>query len=93
MVSVGFRGSSTSLICGIYISKAIALNLQGRVSALKKFKKKKKKFFFFHHMACGIEHVPPALKAQSLNHWTAWRPEGTFLFCFRIVIPQVCLLV
>ena len=35
MVSVGFRGSSTSLICGIYISKAIALNLQGRVSALK----------------------------------------------------------
>ena len=91
MVSMGFRGSSTSLICGIYISKAIALNLQGRVSALKKLKKKKI-FFFLRHMACGIEHVPPALKAQSLNHWTAGRPKGAFLFCFRTGIPQVCLL-
>lgn len=44
-------------------------------------------------MACGIEHVPPALKAQSLNHWTAGRPKGAFLFCFRTGIPQVCLLV
>ena len=35
-------------------------------------------FFFGHHVACGIlvlqpgiEPMPPALEAWSLNHWTA----------------------
>ena len=35
-------------------------------------------FFWLHHVACGIlvpqpgiEPVPPAAEARSLNHWTA----------------------
>ena len=66
MVSVGFRGSSTSLICGIYISKAIALNLQGRVSALKKFKKKKKNFFFSTTWHVGSNMCPLPWKHRVL---------------------------
>ena len=49
--------------------------LAGEGDYLKKIKKKN---FFSHHMVCGvlvslprIKHVPPALKLQSLSHWTA----------------------
>lgn len=38
-----------------------------------------KKFFWLHQLACGIERMPPALRAQSLNHWTTRGfPEGCF---------------
>ena len=50
-------------------------------------------FFFFwpHHAACGIlvpqpgiEPVPPAVEAQSLNHWTA--REVPLFPDFKVVI-------
>ena len=52
-------------------------------------------FFFFSHKAYGIlvprpgtEVVPPALEAQSLNHWTTGEvPCGQFLFVFIAALP------
>ena len=54
---------------------------------------KQKVFCFWPHRASGrflvpqqgIEPVPPALGAQSLNHWTAREvPEGFFFFFYII---------
>ena len=52
-------------------------------------------FFFFGHMACrilvprpGIKPLPPALEAQSLNHWTAREVPYTFLrFSLSFCMP------
>ena len=35
--------------------------------------------------ACGSEPGPPALGAQSLNHWTTREVPGTFLDCFFLI--------
>jgi len=46
---------------------------------------KKKIYFYFGHMACrilasgpGIKPVPPAVEAQSFNHWTAKKTQNAF---------------
>ena len=46
--------------------------------------------FSFDHMACGteIKPGPPALEAQSLNHWTTREfPERHFLVSSSLVSP------
>ena len=48
-------------------------------------------FFWTHSMARGIlvplpgiEPAPPAVEAQSLNHWTAREvPDGSFLVLYQ----------
>ena len=49
-------------------------------------------FFWPHRVACGIlvprpgiEAVPPALGAQSLNHWTPREVLSCFILKFLIV--------
>ena len=50
----------------------------------------KRIFFWLHHMACGIlvpqpriRPMPPAVKAQSLNHWTGRKIWGFLFFVLQ----------
>ena len=40
----------------------------------------------------GIEPGPPALEAQSLNHWTTWEVPGILSKMFFVVVVRLGIL-
>ena len=74
------RASLTTLLKKWPTSISIILYLLRMLSFKKNFF-----YFCFGHMACrilasgpGIKPVPPAVEAQSFNHWTAKKTQNAF---------------